>query len=85
MGELAVRVTPRSRQTKAEVQPDGSVKVWVTAAPADGEANAAVCEFLAKALGLPKSAVSIVRGHTARTKRIRIDGIEPSEALKRLS
>lgn len=85
MGDLVIRVTPRSRQTKVAVQTDGSLKVWVTAAPADGEANAAVCELLAKKLGVPKSAVSVIRGHTARTKQIRIDGIEPSEALKRLS
>jgi len=70
--ELSVRVTPRASANRIESQPDGSVKAWVTAAPADGAANEAVLALLAKELGIPKSALSIVKGHAARNKRIRI-------------
>lgn len=52
------------------------LKVRVSAAPADGQANAALTAFLAKALGRPKSAVRIVSGETARLKIIEIEGLE---------
>jgi uncharacterized protein YggU (UPF0235/DUF167 family) len=46
--------------------------VRVTATPEAGKANAAVLALLAKALGVPKSALSIVRGETGRDKRVRL-------------
>lgn len=46
----------------------------VRAAPDKGAANAAVEIVLAKALGVPRSAVTLVSGHTARLKSLRIDG-----------
>ena len=87
---LTVRVTPRGgadRVDAVEVGPSGHplVRLRVRAAPADGEANAAVIRLLGKALGVPRSAVRIVRGETARTKTIEIDGLDPADALARLS
>lgn len=46
----------------------------VRAAPDKGAANAAVEAVLAKALGVPRSAVALVSGHTARLKSLRVDG-----------
>ena len=46
----------------------------VRAAPEKGAANAAVEAVLAKALGLPRSAVTLVSGQTARLKSLRVDG-----------
>lgn len=83
--EFDVRVVPRSSQEKVALQTDGALKVWVHAAPADGQANEAVCARIADQLGLAKSKVVLVRGHASRSKRIRIEGIELSDALKRLS
>jgi uncharacterized protein YggU (UPF0235/DUF167 family) len=48
------------------------LKVRVTAAPEKGRANAAIEALLAKALGLPKSAVSVEKGDTQRIKTVRI-------------
>ena len=48
------------------------LKVRVTAAPEKGRANAAIEAVLAKALGLPKSAVSVEKGETQRIKIVRI-------------
>ena len=45
----------------------------VTAPPDKGEANRAVIELVAAALGLPKSAVELVRGETGREKLRRIE------------
>lgn len=55
------------------------LKVRVSAAPADGAANAAVIAVIAKALKLPKSAVRIAAGDTARVKRLEIEGAEPAD------
>ena len=50
------------------------LKVRVSAAAAEGAANAAVIVLLAKALKRPKSAIRITSGETARVKRLEIDG-----------
>lgn len=58
--------------------------VRVTAPPVDGKANAALCRLLADQLGVPRTAVAVVRGSSARDKLVRVDGIETSIALRRL-
>ena len=58
--------------------------VRVTAPPDEGRANAAVCKVLAEALGVPKSAVTVVRGHSARVKTLEIAGMTDDEAVQRL-
>ena len=77
--ELCVRVTPRGGRDAIdglEVLSDGRrvLKVRVRAAPADGAANEAVRRLLAKAMGLPASAVSLESGATARMKTFSIAG-----------
>jgi uncharacterized protein YggU (UPF0235/DUF167 family) len=53
----------------------GAVVIRVTAPPVDGRANEALCRLIAKAAGVTPSKVSIVRGHTARDKRVRVEGV----------
>jgi len=83
--EIDVRVVPRSHRDAIELLDDGGLKVWVRAAPTDGQANAAVIALLSKSLRVSKSNIEIVRGESGRSKRIRIEGIEPSDLKKRLS
>ncbi|MBI1756236.1 MAG: DUF167 domain-containing protein [Fimbriimonas ginsengisoli] len=82
--EIAVRVTPRSARNRLELQPDGPLKVWTTAPPVEGQANAAVCALVAKAAGLAKSRVSVISGHTSRDKRIRLEGLSQDALITRL-
>lgn len=70
--EIDVKVTPRARKPRVEVVGAETVHVWVSEPPADGQANGAVVEALAKALGIPKSQVEIVRGHSSRQKRVKL-------------
>lgn len=74
-GILAVRVTPKASAARIVVE-DGDegarVRVYVTTAPEDGKANAAVEALVARSLGIPKSSVSVVRGATSREKLLRI-------------
>ena len=70
-GRLAVRVTPNAKADAVTVE-EGQVKVRVTVVPEDGKANKAVIALLAKALGVSKSSLTIVRGETARDKLIQL-------------
>lgn len=81
MLRLAVRVTPKGGRDAVDgwtVDAAGRplLKVRVAAAASEGEANAAVVALIAKALGRPKSAVRLVAGHTARAKRLEIEGAD---------
>lgn len=67
-----VRVIPRARRNAVDDGPDGTLRVYTTAAPADGDANAAVVKLLARHFDVPKSAVQIIRGHAARDKLIEV-------------
>ena len=70
--EIAVRVTPRAARNAVTL--DGEmIRVTVTVVPEDGKANAAVIKLLAKALGVAKSRLVLVRGATSRDKLFRID------------
>ena len=55
------------------------LKVRVRAVPEKGKANAAIEALIAKALGLPKSAVAVEKGETQRIKTVRISA-DPSIA-----
>ena len=68
---LAVRVTPGAREEALAI--DGSkLSAKVRARPSDGEANAAVTALIARALGVPKSRVELLRGATSRAKLLRV-------------
>jgi len=72
---IAIRVTPRSSKPgiggwRAGADGRDELEVRVSAAPTDGEANAAVIKLLAKELGVPKGSIEIVSGETSRHKRI---------------
>lgn len=70
-GTLAVRVTPKAASDRIAVE-DGKVRAWVTSPPDKGKANRAVIALVADALGVPKSAVALVRGEAAREKLLRV-------------
>ena len=69
--EIAVRVTPRASRNAVERR-DGTIRVHVTVPPEDGKANAAVVRLLARALGVPKSRLVLLRGATSRDKTFRL-------------
>ncbi len=63
-----VRVIPRAKLNKIDVQPDGVVRVHTTTAPTDGKATMDVIKMLAQHFGVPKTSVKLVRGQTSRDK-----------------
>ena len=70
--EIALRVTPKTSRN-ALVPGEGGLRAYVTVAPEDGKANAEVTKLLAKALGVAKSRLTLLRGHTARDKVFHLD------------
>ena len=76
---LHLRVTPNAgvdRIEGTETRDDGTtvLRIRVKAVPDKGKANAAVIALLAKAVGVPKSAITLVSGDTARFKTLHIVG-----------
>jgi uncharacterized protein YggU (UPF0235/DUF167 family) len=86
---LAVRLTPRGGADRIDGWGEDAagrplLKVRVSAPPVEGEANAALEKLMAKALGLPKSAVSVAAGQTARIKSLAVQGLTLDEIRARL-
>lgn len=63
-----VRVIPRAKINRVEVQPDGTLRVHTTTAPTDGKATADVVKMLAVHYGVPKTSIKLIRGETSRDK-----------------
>lgn len=62
-----------------------ALKVRVTAPAEGGEANAAIEELLAGALGVPTRKVRIVAGGSSPRKVVEISGLSAEEARRRIS
>lgn len=76
---LYLRVTPNAGRDAVEGferRDDGTsvLRVRVRAVPDRGKANAAVVVLLSKALGVPKSSITVVVGETARLKTLAVAG-----------
>jgi len=72
---LEVVVQPRASRTRPVGEHGGRLKIQLAAPPVDGEANRALVEFLAEALGIRKGDVAIERGETGRRKTVRVAGV----------
>ena len=81
MNTLSIREHPEGITFKIFVQPrsannmivglhENALKLKLTAPPVDNAANKLCLKFLAKSLGVSKSQVQIISGHTSRTKLV---------------
>src|SRR6202007_500231 len=89
---VSVRVTPRGGRDDidgVETLANGRsvVKVRVRAIAEGGEANRAVTELLADALGVPTRSVRLLSGATSRMKQVAVDGdpVRLGDALRGLT
>ncbi len=69
---FAVYVQPRASKKKIAGCYQDAMKIKLTAPPVGGAANKQCIEVLAKALGMPKSTISITGGQTHRLKQIQV-------------
>ena len=84
---LAVRLSPRGSRNAIEGVGTGAdgrsfLKIRLTAPPVDGEANAALIAFLAKALCIRKADIVIRSGHASRIKLLLLAGDSAALAAK---
>ncbi len=73
---IEVQVQPKSSRDEIFGLQNGRFKVKVAAPPEDGKANERLIELIARALGVSKSCVKIVRGGTSRIKILKIEGVD---------
>jgi uncharacterized protein (TIGR00251 family) len=80
---FAVHVQPRASRSEVAGIHGNALKVRLQAPPVDGAANAALVEFLAESVGVPRRAVRVVAGETSRSKVVEVDDLAPA-AVERL-
>ena len=76
---MRLRVQPRASRDEVAGVAGDAIRVRLTAPPVDGAANEALVRFLAARLEVPRSAVTLVSGHTGRTKVVAVDGVSAEE------
>jgi uncharacterized protein len=82
---FAVRVQPRASQTRLVGELDGALKIRLAAPPVDGAANEELIRWLARFFAVPRNQVEIISGATAKQKLIRVSGIQPASAERKLA
>jgi uncharacterized protein (TIGR00251 family) len=80
---LRLRVSPGARSAEVVGRHGEAWKVRVAAPPEGGRANEAVVRLLADALSLPRDAVTLVSGHGARNKIVRLAGLLDKTQVER--
>jgi uncharacterized protein (TIGR00251 family) len=75
---LTLHIQPGARRSGIAGLHGEALKIRLAAPPVDGKANAELLGFLAKACGVPRSAVGLLSGETSRAKRVRISGADPA-------
>ncbi|MBL8489947.1 MAG: DUF167 domain-containing protein [Rhodocyclaceae bacterium] len=81
---LSLHVQPGARKTEVAGRYGEALKVRLAAPPVDGKANEALIAFLAATLDLPRKSVTLLSGASARTKRLRVSGVEAAGVVARL-
>jgi uncharacterized protein (TIGR00251 family) len=81
---LKVRVTPNARKNEVIACSRDEIRLKVKAPAVDGKANAALIEYLAELMDVPRSRIQIRAGEKARVKVVELEGPSPEEVLTRI-
>lgn len=82
---LTIKVVPQSGRQGFSVDKSSQLKCHLKSAPEKNRANIELIKFIASQLGIAHDLVTILTGHTARTKRVRINTpLTESDILKKL-
>ncbi len=81
---LALHIQPGAKKTGAVGEYGDALKIRLAAPPVDGKANDCLLAFVAAALGLPKSAVSLKSGQTSRRMVVCVAEAPPDSAQRLL-
>jgi uncharacterized protein (TIGR00251 family) len=83
--KISVRVHPNAAKSEVVGVTDGVWQVRVSAPPIKGKANKELIALFSRLLGVGKSQIGIIKGHTTRNKVIVVNGLSQEDVIKRLS
>jgi uncharacterized protein len=72
---LAVQIQPNAKKTEVVGVLDDALKIKLAAQPIEGKANEALVKWLAGALGVSRSAVTLTHGQTSKKKLLEVAGV----------
>ena len=76
---IKVHLQPRAHKEKILGLHGDALKVSITAAPIERQANDACIAFFARSLKIRKGKIAIVSGLGSREKRVRLNGVSRAE------
>lgn len=82
---LTLHIQPGARTSEVAGLHGEALKIRLAAPPVDGKANAALIEFLAQRLDIPRTRIDLISGTSLRHKRLRIHGAMPPAVIAALS
>jgi hypothetical protein len=82
---IRIKVVPNASRDEIVGIVGGRIKVRVKSPPEGGKANEAVQTLLANAIGVKKSAVSLLSGTTNPKKTFGVIGVSVESVLRKLS
>lgn len=82
--KLRVKVVPKASRDEIVGWLGDALKISVTAPPVRGQANDAVVELVARALGIPRARVTVVAGASTARKTLEIEGLTIEEVRERI-
>lgn len=81
---LVLHVRPGAATTGLSGRHGDALAVRLAAPPVDGKANEALVEYIAAVLGVPRRAVTIISGASARRKIVDVAGVDVRNATRLL-
>jgi uncharacterized protein len=81
---LDITVSPKSSRNTITVDENNAVRVYLTAPPVDGKANAGLIHLFSKSLKIPRSSMEIISGGKSKKKRILITGMSLEDILNKI-
>jgi uncharacterized protein (TIGR00251 family) len=82
---LAVQIQPNAKRTEVVGVLDDALKIKLAAQPIEGKANEALVKWLADALGVPRSAVTLTHGQTNKKKLLQVAGVSVEDVARLLT
>ena len=79
-----MRLQPRARGDEIVGEREGRLLVRVSAPPAEGRANEALCRLIARRARVGRRRVAVVSGARSREKRVRVEGMSLAELRRAL-
>jgi hypothetical protein len=70
--ELSIHIQPGASKSEISGLHGDAIKIRIQARPVEGAANAALTEFIATCLGVPRKGVTLVRGEKSRQKTVAV-------------